>query len=293
LPARLLNRLWHMLRANTRSGSRRNIIQHYDLGNAFYACWLDQGMSYSSALYRERDMSLEAAQTAKQDRVLDLLAPQPGQTVLEIGCGWGGLLARLAARGCSATGITLSDAQHAYAVAMLEAAGLAESTDVRLQDYRDLDGAFDRIVSIEMFEAVGESYWPLYFAQLRGRLKPGGVAVLQVITIADDRFDHYRRAPDFIQRHVFPGGMLPSPSAMREQIARAGFRLDAVEYFGESYARTLRAWRERFGAAWPDIAAIGFPPHFRRLWEYYLGYCEAGFRVGAIDVGLWRLTHEQ
>jgi cyclopropane-fatty-acyl-phospholipid synthase len=289
LPARLLNRLLHWLRANTRAGSRRNIMQHYDLGNDFYRAWLDPGMSYSAALYRDGEMTLAAAQSAKQDRVLALLEPEPGQSVLEIGCGWGGILARLAERGCTVTGLTLSPAQRDHAVATLAAAGLADRADIRLQDYRDVEGSYDRIVSIEMLEAVGEAYWPLYFDQLRRRLKSGGTAVLQVITIADDRFESYRRAPDFIQRHVFPGGMLPSPSALRAQIARAGLRLDTVEFFGACYSRTLRDWRERFDAAWPEIAAMGFPPRFRRLWDYYLCYCQAGFRAGAVDVGLWRL----
>jgi cyclopropane-fatty-acyl-phospholipid synthase len=287
---RLFNRIKHLRRSNTKTGSKRNIIQHYDLGNAFYQRWLDAGMSYSSALFRRPEMTLEAAQTEKQNRVLELLGVEAGCDVLEIGCGWGGLMARLAQHGCKVTGLTLSPSQRDHAVTTLETAGLADRSEVRLQDYRDVGGLFDRIVSIEMIEAVGEAFWPRYFEQLRARLKPGGAAVLQVITIADERFEGYRRSADFIQRHIFPGGMLPSPQAMHNQVAQAGLQVDLVENFGASYARTLKEWRERFEAAWPEIAAMGFPPHFRRLWNYYLCYCEAGFRTGALDVGMWRLS---
>jgi cyclopropane-fatty-acyl-phospholipid synthase len=289
LPARMLNRLMHRRRANTRAGSRRNIVEHYDLGNEFYAAWLDRSMSYSAALYRDPAMSLEAAQVAKQDRVIELLDPRPQHRVLEIGCGWGGLAHGLALRGSHVTALTLSPAQHDFAGTRLRAAGLSDRVQLRLQDYREVEGSFDRIVSIEMLEAVGEAYWPLYFDRLHALLKPGGVAVLQVITIADARFAAYRRRPDFIQRHVFPGGMLPSPQAIRVQLDRVGLRLGTVETFGMSYARTLDAWRTRFTAQWPGIAAQGFTPRFRRFWEYYLAYCEAGFRAEAIDVGLWRV----
>jgi cyclopropane-fatty-acyl-phospholipid synthase len=288
LPSRLFHRIRHLIRANTLTGSRRNIMSHYDLGNDFYSLWLDPGMSYSSALFTKAAESLESAQTAKQNRVLDLLSIEQGQSVLEIGIGWGGLAERLIRAGGHVTGVTLSPSQLSYAAARLRASGLV--ADLHLQDYREIDGSFDRIVSIEMLEAVGEEWWPVFFQRLRERLAPGGVAVLQTITIADDRFAAYRRAADFIQRHVFPGGMLPAPSILNEQIARAGLMVDRVEMFGESYATTLKIWRERFEQAWPQIAELGFPPRFKRLWEYYLSYCEAGFRAGAIDVGLWRLS---
>jgi cyclopropane-fatty-acyl-phospholipid synthase len=289
-PSRLLNRLRHLARANTLAGSRRNIVQHYDLGNDFYRSWLDDGMSYSSALFQSPDQTLEAAQTAKQDRVMALLEPRPGQSALEIGIGWGGVAERLARAGARLTGLTLSPAQLGFAKDRLAGAGL--EADLRLQDYREIEGRFDRIVSIEMLEAVGEAWWPVYFATLRRSLAEGGIIVLQTITIADERFAAYRRAADFIQRHVFPGGMLPSPSALRAEIVRAGLVIEAVETFGASYARTLQLWRERFEAAWPAIERMGFPPRFKRLWDYYLAYCEAGFRAGAIDVGLWRLRRE-
>lgn len=291
LPARLLHRLRHRARRNTPEGSRRNIVEHYDLGNDFYRSWLDSGMSYSSALFSPDTEDLETAQTAKHDRILDLLDLTPGQRVLEVGFGWGSIAERVAAAGCHLTGLTLSPAQQQYAQQRLQSAGLAEQCDLRLQDYRDIDGQFDRIVSIEMLEAVGEAWWPAYFAMLRRRLAPGGSIVLQCITIADARFADYRRNTDFIQQHVFPGGMLPSPSALKTQIERAGLKLENVEMFGPSYARTLAAWQHRFHAAWPDIAVMGFTFRFRRLWDYYLSYCQAGFRTGAIDVGFWRLTH--
>jgi cyclopropane-fatty-acyl-phospholipid synthase len=288
--ARLANRVLHRMRANTRAGSRRNIQRHYDLGNAFYARWLDAGMSYSSALYTRPHMPLELAQDAKLDRIMALLGPMPGDSVLEIGCGWGGLAERLARHGCNVTGLTLSPAQLSYARQRLAAGGLAARADLRLEDYRDSSGSFDRVVSIEMLEAVGEAFWPRYFDVLRTRLNPGGVAVLQVITIDDARFDGYRRTPDFMQRHVFPGGMLPPPRAVRQHIAQAGLTLEHVETFGDSYARTLAEWRQRFLDAWLEIAAMGFPERFRRMWDYYLSYCEGGFRAGAIDVGLWRVV---
>ena len=290
--ARLIQRLRHLARSNTLSGSRRNIVQHYDLGNDFYASWFDSGMTYSSALFRDPEATLEAAQTAKQDRVVALLDPRPEHTILEVGFGWGGLAERLASSGAAVTGLTLSPAQHAYAQGRLSAAGLANQVDLRLQDYRQVKGRFDRIVSIEMLEAVGESWWPVFFAMLRDRLRTGGVIVLQTITIADERFASYRRSSDFIQRYIFPGGMLPSPAALRAQIARAGLAVHSVEMFGASYAQTLKLWQDRFQAAWPDIAATGFSARFKLMWEYYLSYCEAGFRAGAIDVGLWRLGHQ-
>ncbi len=287
--ARLLNMLLHRLRPNTLAGSRRNVVEHYDLGNDFYRLWLDRGMSYSSALYTEPTMSLEAAQRAKQDRIIAWLELEPAHSVLEIGCGWGGMAQRLAECCRRVTGLTLSPAQRAYAVETVAAAGLSDRVDIRLEDYRQAGGRFDRIVSIEMLEAVGEAYWPVYFERVRELLTPGGVAVIQVITIDDSRFDVYRRQPDFVQRHVFPGGMLPSPCMMRLHSRHAGLEIDGQEMFGASYVRTLQEWRARFTAAWPAIAGLGFPPRFRRLWEYYLAYCEAGFRVGTIDVGLWRL----
>jgi cyclopropane-fatty-acyl-phospholipid synthase len=281
---RVLGRIRHLLRANTKAGSRRNIRFHYDRGNAFYKLWLDPGMTYSSALYTAPGMTLEAAQDAKLDRVADLLELTPGMSVLELGCGWGGMAEHLTRRhGAVMTGVTLSTEQLAWAQRRLR----DTAADMRLQDYRDVTGTFDRIVSIEMVEAVGEANWPRYFATLRDRLKPGGTAVVQSITIADARFDRYRQGADFIQKHIFPGGMLPSPSVLRDQAARAGLRVAHMEPFGLSYALTVAEWRRRFLDAWPEIAALGYDARFRSLWDYYLAYCEAGFRAGTIDVSLW------
>ncbi len=288
---RLLNRWRHRLRPNSRRGSRRNVAAHYDLGNAFYRLWLDAGLSYSSALYRRADETLEAAQAAKHDRIVDLLGLDGGERVLEIGCGWGGLAAHLARAGAGhVTAITLSREQLRHAAAVIGAAGLGDRVAARLLDYRDVRGSYERIASIEMVEAVGEAHWPAYFATVRERLVAGGVAVIQAITIADERFAAYRRRADFIQRHIFPGGMLPSPAVLRRQIALAGLHLESAETFGASYARTLAEWHRRFQASWPAIAALGFSSRFKRMWEYYLAYCEAGFRAGAIDVGLYRIV---
>jgi cyclopropane-fatty-acyl-phospholipid synthase len=288
--ARLTNRLLHLRRSNTKRRSQRNIQAHYDLGNAFYATWLDQGMTYSSGFYEHEGMDLEQAQTAKQDIVMETLALSGGERVLEIGCGWGGLAERLAREcGCHVTGLTLSPAQLNHARERLGDDCSPGSIELLLRDYREVDGTHDRIVSIEMLEAVGKEYWPLYFDTIRNRLRPGGIAVLQVITMAEDRYAAYETSADFIQRHIFPGGMLPSDAVMRSRIAAAGLLLDGVRTFGMSYARTLADWRTRFQAAWPRLRSMGFDDRFQRKWEYYLSYCEAGFRTGTLDVGLYRL----
>ena len=289
-PLRALNRLRHLRRDNTRRGSRRNIAAHYDLGNDFYALWLDPSMTYSAARFDLAGSSLEAAQMAKIDRAAEALGLAGGERVLEIGCGWGAMAEKLAGRfGCAVTALTLSREQRDYAAARLERAGLGRKAEITLRDYRDETGTYDRIVSIEMLEAVGERHWPAYFRALYDRLKPGGTAAIQVITIADQRFEAYRRGADFIQRYIFPGGMLPSPKAMLREIAAAGLRCAALETFGASYALTLAEWRRRFERAWDEIARLGFDARFKRMWEYYLAYCEAGFRSGAIDVGLYRI----
>ncbi|MDB5409907.1 MAG: cfa [Rhodospirillales bacterium] len=287
---RMVNRIWHFLHRNSRSGSRRNIAYHYDLGNAFYRLWLDPSMTYSSALFEAPNQTLEAAQGAKNRQVAALLGLTRGERVLDIGCGWGGF-AQLAAgeHGCNVTGITLSQEQHAYATARLKSAGLADRTEIRLQDYRDTPGSFDRIASIEMFEAVGEAHWPVYFERLRQLLAPGGVAVLQIITIAEERFAGYRAAPDFIQRYIFPGGMLPTRTILRQFAGKAGLGFSEGPLFARSYARTLAQWRDRFDAAWPAIAPLGFDARFKRIWQYYMSYCEAGFLAGTLDVGMYRL----
>jgi cyclopropane-fatty-acyl-phospholipid synthase len=293
--ARVLNRLLHLRRNNTRRGSRRNIPAHYDLGNAFYAAWLDPDMTYSSGLYDATETTLEQAQTAKQDLVMHALSLTGGERVLEIGCGWGALAGRLAhERGCHVVGLSLSPAQLDLARDRVAASSPGDgrgagTVELHRRDYRDVEGTFDRIVSIEMLEAVGKDYWPTYFATIRDRLRPGGVAALQVITMAEDRYAAYERAPDFIQRYIFPGGMLPTDSVMRAQVAAAGLVLDEVRTFGLSYARTLADWQTRFQRAWPRLRPMGFDERFKRKWEYYLSYCEAGFLAGALDVGLYCL----
>ena len=288
-PRRWLERARHLLNANTRRGSRRNIEFHYDLGNDFFRLWLDESMAYSSALWRRPDDSLAQAQRNKLERVADLLGDMQGRSVLEIGCGWGAQARLLGERGASVKGITLSPSQLAHAQEVIAGSGLTDRVELVLQDYRDQQGQFDAIVSIEMAEAVGEANLPGYFETVRRNLKPGGRAVLQVITIAEDRLDSYRRRPDFIQRFVFPGGFLPSRQLLTDKAAAAGLTLEHSESFGQSYARTLAEWRQRFDAAWPQIAAQGFDERFRRLWTYYLCYCEAGFAESAIDVGFFVL----
>ncbi len=282
----LAARLRHWLNGNSRSGSKRNIMAHYDLGNDFYALWLDDSMSYSSGLYEVgNEADLPGAQRAKYRRILRQLGAASGQSVLEIGCGWGGF-AELAVRdGLRVTGITLSPAQLEWARRRVPAA------DLRLQDYRDTGEQFDHIVSIEMFEAVGERWWPTYFETVAKALKPGGRAVIQSITIRDDLFADYRKGTDFIQQYVFPGGMLPSRAAFRAAAARAGLAIRGEYAFGLDYARTLATWRQAFERNWPRIAALGFDERFRRLWHLYLCYCEAGFLAGSVDVVHFELAH--
>jgi cyclopropane-fatty-acyl-phospholipid synthase len=286
--ARFASWIMHRLRPNTRKGSRKNIAEHYDLGNDFYAEWLDPSMTYSSALFEGGINDLQAAQIEKYRRLCQSLELQPGMTVLEIGCGWGGF-AEIAAGefGAHVTGITLSKEQLAYAQARIEAAGLSDKVTLKLQDYRDTRGTFDRIASIEMFEAVGEEYWPIYFQTVRDRLAPGGRAGIQVITIADRFFADYRKTADFIQRYVFPGGMLPSPTRLREEIANAGLKLGEQIWFGKDYGETLSRWNTTFQSKWEKISGLStqYDSRFKRLWEFYLGYCEAGFKAGWTDVG--------
>jgi cyclopropane-fatty-acyl-phospholipid synthase len=284
---RVVNLLLHRLRANTKGGSRRNIAFHYDLGNGFYGRWLDETMTYSSAVFTAEDQPLDEAQREKYRRMADLADIQPGDRVLEIGCGWGGFAEYAAAeRGAHVTAVTISKEQHAFTVDRLARAGLADRGEVRLQDYRDIDGRFDRIVSIEMIEAVGQAYWRTYFAKVRDLLRSGGQAAVQAITIDDTRFQSYRRQPDFIQRHIFPGGMLLTPQLMWAELRATGLKRLADHGYGLDYARTLAEWRQRFHTAWPDILRTGkrFDDRFRRLWTYYLSYCEAGFRARTIDV---------
>lgn len=282
---RMWHRLLHLMRPNTRSGSKRNIAYHYDLGNEFYGQWLDPSMTYSSAYFERGANELQAAQADKYRRVAELAELAPGKHVLEIGCGWGGFAEMAATEfGCNVTGLTLSKEQLAFAEARMRRNGLSDRVELRLQDYRDCPGRFDSIVSIEMFEAVGEAHWGRYFDVLRERLNQGGTAVLQIITIAEERFEGYRRNADFIQRYIFPGGMLPTSSALQRLARDSGLQFLGEDGFAASYARTLREWRQSFLQAWPRIQPLGFDDRFRRMWTYYLAYCEAGFKAGSIDV---------
>jgi len=282
---RLVNKIRHALRANTRAGSRRNIHAHYDLGNAFYSRWLDPTMTYSSARYQRPGQDLAAAQTNKYRTLAESMALGPDHHVLEIGCGWGGF-AEFAARdvGARVTGITISQEQYEFARRRMFEQGLAERADIRLVDYRDIEGRFDRVASIEMFEAVGEKYWPTYFGAVHDRLAPGGRAGLQIITIRDELFDRYRRKSDFIQKHIFPGGMLPSEARLKAATDRAGLAWTGISRFPQHYADTLAEWGQRFETAWEDIRKLGFDERFRRLWRFYLSYCEAGFRTERTNV---------
>ncbi len=283
---KLWNRIQHMLRSNSKRGSRKNIAYHYDLGNDFYAEWLDSSMTYSSGIFDEQHQSLEAAQENKYRQLSEKLGLQSHHRVLEIGCGWGGF-AEFAARhyGCEIVCLTLSTEQLKFAEQRISAAGLSDKVDFRLQDYRDVEGQFDRVVSIEMFEAVGEEYWGTYFDKVNECLKAGGKAGLQIISIANDRYEGYRNEADFIQKYIFPGGMLPSPEKLDAEISRAGLQKTGEHLFGLSYARTLETWRHEFLTRWNRIAPLGYSDKFRRMWEYYMCYCEAGFRRKTIDVG--------
>jgi cyclopropane-fatty-acyl-phospholipid synthase len=288
----LAYRVRHWLNANSRRGSRRNISAHYDLGNEFYALWLDRSMTYSSALFGgDPALDLETAQRAKYRRILDRLAPKAGDHILEIGCGWGGF-AEMAAREyrCRVTGLTLSTEQLAFAQARMRNAGLADRVSLELRDYRDVRGEFDHVVSIEMYEAVGERYWPIYFDAIARVLRPTGRAVIQAITIDDRLFDRYRAGTDFIQQHVFPGGMLASPAKFHTESARAGLEITDAHAFGLDYAETLRRWRHAFLRQLPKVRAQGYDDRFARLWEFYLAYCEAGFTTKCTDVYHFELS---
>jgi cyclopropane-fatty-acyl-phospholipid synthase len=282
---RTVQTIRHWFNRNTRRQARRNIYRHYDIGNAFYSAWLDPGMTYSSALFEDGTVDLTAAQNNKYHRLAEAIDLRPGQKLLEIGCGWGGF-AEYAAKtfGAKVVGLTISKEQRDFAQARIQAAGLNEHVEIRLQDYRDERDQYDRIASIEMIEAVGEQFWPRYFSQLRDRLLPGGLAGIQAITIQDSLFQTYRREVDFIQRYVFPGGMLPSPEILKSLGERFGVPVIRERIFGQDYAKTLATWRNNFRAAWPNLTPLGFDDRFRRLWEYYLAYCEAGFLSGNIDV---------
>ncbi|THH38672.1 class I SAM-dependent methyltransferase [Aliishimia ponticola] len=276
-------RFW--LQRNHKRQARKNISYHYDLGNDFYGLWLDDTMTYSSALFETGQESTEKAQTAKYASMIDQMGAKPGDHLLEIGCGWGGFAEYAAKeRGMRVTGLTISQEQFNYAQERIARLGLQDQVEFKLQDYRDERGVYDGIASIEMFEAVGERYWPTYFETVRERLKPGANATLQIITVQDRRWEIYRRGVDFIQKYIFPGGMLPSPTALREQILQAGLSVERSVEFGQSYSLTLRRWHETFNEKWDHIAEMGFDDRFQRMWNFYLTSCAATFESANCDV---------
>jgi cyclopropane-fatty-acyl-phospholipid synthase len=276
-------RFW--MQRNHKSQARKNISYHYDLGNEFYGLWLDDTMTYSSALFETGQESHEAAQTAKYKSMVDQMGVKAGDHVLEIGCGWGGFAEYAAKeRGLKVTGLTISEEQFKYAKERIENAGLSDLVDFKLQDYRDETGTYDGIASIEMFEAVGQKYWPAYFETVRERLKPGANATLQIITVDDRRWDIYKNGVDFIQKYIFPGGLLPSPTVLREQVVKAGLGVEKSIEFGQSYNISLRRWHETFNDKWDQIAEMGFDDRFRRMWNFYLTSCASTFESGNCDV---------
>ena len=281
----LVLRLLHRWHDNSRSGSKRNIHAHYDLGNKFYSLWLDRTMTYSSALFgTEKSKPLESAQTDKYERILEQIGARQGDSILEIGCGWGGFAETAARRGMRVTAVTISKEQLEFARARLERAGLADRVDLQFRDYRDIEGQYDHIVSIEMVEAVGERYWPDYFATLKKHVAPGGSALVQAIVIADDFYEAYRRRPDFIQTYIFPGGMLLTRQRIAEQCRKAGLKIAELYSFGLDYAHTLETWLGRFDSVAREVRELGFDERFRRMWRYYLAYCAAGFSTRRTDV---------
>ena len=288
-PGMALVRAWEKARfwfqSNTKRQALKNISYHYDLGNDFYSLWLDDTMTYSSALFNTSQESLEKAQIAKYASMVDQMGVKPGDHVLEIGCGWGGFAEYAAKeRGLKVTGLTISKEQLEYAQKRIKSKGLSDKVNLKLQDYRDETGVYDGVASIEMFEAVGEKYWPVYFDKIKQCLKPGKQATLQIITIQDARWDVYRKSVDFIQKYIFPGGMLPSPSVLRQEIHRAGLSVQHSIEFGKSYSQTLRRWFEVFNNKWDNISAMGFDDRFRRMWNFYLTSCAATFESGNCDV---------
>ncbi|MGB0439053.1 MAG: class I SAM-dependent methyltransferase [Primorskyibacter sp.] len=282
---RAYERLRFWLQSNSKRQAKKNISYHYDLGNDFYSLWLDDTMTYSSALFEPGQNSLEQAQIAKYKAIVDGIGAKPGDHVLEIGCGWGGFAEYAAGqRGLRVTGLTISQEQYAYAQDRIQKAGLSDKVTFKLQDYRDETGQYDGIASIEMFEAVGEKYWPTYFGKVRECLKPGANATLQIITVDHKRWDIYRKGVDFIQKYIFPGGMLPSPPVLRAEVAKAGLTEVGSIEFGESYSQTLRRWHDTFNDRWDEVVQHGFDERFRRMWNFYLTSCAATFHYENCDV---------
>ncbi len=282
---RFYEKLRFWLQSNSKRQARKNISHHYDLGNDFYGLWLDETMTYSSALFTTGQESLEAAQIAKYASMVDQMGVKEGDHVLEIGCGWGGFAEYAAKeRGLNVTGLTISKEQLEYSKKRIESKALQDKVNIKLQDYRDEKGRYDGIASIEMFEAVGQKYWPVYFETIKNCLHPGRQATLQIITVQDARWEVYQRGVDFIQKYIFPGGMLPSPNALKAEVQNAGLSVVKSKEFGLSYSQTLRRWHDVFNAKWDQAAALGFDDRFRRMWNFYLTSCAATFESGNCDV---------
>ena len=292
LLSRLFNFIEHKLHKNSKSGSKNNIQFHYDLGNSFYESWLDKQMVYSSAIRQPNDENLEDAQNNKLCRIISLLELENENKVLEIGCGWGALSRKIAEKNTVVHGITLSNEQLKYVQESIKSLKIASRATFSLTDYRDISESYDRIVSVEMIEAVGKEYLPIYFQTISRSLKPNGIAVIQAISIDESRFDRYNNTPDFIQKYIFPGGFLPTKKLIYEEAKKSGLQISHTEFFGESYAWTLNQWMKRFNEKWHDIEAMGFDSRFRKMWEFYLCYCEGGFRAKSIDVGLYVIRHK-
>lgn len=290
LVTKTANRLRHLMNSNTRSGSRKNISFHYDLGNNFYRKWLDQTMTYSSALFEDEQDSLEVAQLNKYHSIAKMAELKTSDNVLEIGCGWGGFSEVAAREYCNTIhGVTLSTEQLAYAQDRYARNLISNKATASLTDYRDISGTYDKIVSIEMFEAVGHEHWSTYFNKIQDLLKPGGIALLQVILIEDSRFDSYRKNVDFIQKYIFPGGLLPGREALYTSVQSHGLTMEEELLFGQSYAKTCKIWQAKFQEKWSELQQLGFDRRFKKMWEYYLSYCEVGFEQGTIDVGLFKI----
>ena len=288
-PGQGLLRTYEKLRfwwqSNSKKQARKNISYHYDLGNDFYGLWLDDTMTYSSAKFETGQEDLEKAQTQKYASMVDEMGVKEGDHVLEIGCGWGGFAEYAAGeRGLHVTGLTISQEQFNYATDRIEKAGLSDRVTFKMQDYREEQGQYDGIASIEMFEAVGEKYWPVYFETVKKCLKPGACGTFQIILVQDERWHVYKRGVDFIQKYIFPGGMLPAPTILREQITNAGLQVSQSIEFGQSYSDTLRRWHDTFNEKWDEIAPMGFDDRFRRMWNFYLASCAGAFRGGICDV---------
>lgn len=282
----LISQIRHLLSINSRKGARKNIMAHYDLGNEFFRLWLDPTMTYSSAIFEKEGQSLTSAQIAKYDRMLDQLNIKSGDHILEIGCGWGGFFSHAVERtGCKVTAVMNSPEQARHNRQMLVDKGMSDHVTLHEIDYRDITGKFDKVVSIEMIEAVGEKYWKQYFGKVSASLKNKGEAMIQGITIKEDLFYNYRKQTDFIQQYIFPGGMLLTNSAFLRQSAEQNMRMNQIFEFGSSYATTLKTWRENFRKREAEVLAMGLDQKFIRLWDFYLAYCEGAFRAGRINVG--------